>query len=147
MAKHSPHSLSYSRCKSYIQSGLLQAGLCVQIILQILKKRKKNHEIVQELRRSVKRRLSQMSTCWVNFSFSDDPGKRPKPSGTICHLPTLEQLGQVQREREGGKKKENSFLLSNFPMIVTFHVSKNVNPVTRGGRNKATGLKSPSCFV
>lgn len=80
-----PTFLSYRKWKSYIQNGLLLAGfVCTDNPANIRKSC--NH---LEAEAPCKEQTSQMSTCWVNFSFSDDPGKRPKPSRTGWHLPRL----------------------------------------------------------
>lgn len=92
LEKHSLRSYHIADANHIYRMDYCRQASCVQIILQILE----NREIIWRLRHLVKSTPSQMSTCWVNSSFSDDPGKRPKPSRTRWHLPRLKKYGQIE---------------------------------------------------
>lgn len=74
-----------------------------------------------------------MSTCWVNFSFSDDPGKRPKPSRTMWHLPRLKESGQIE-------KNKAVFCRAIFPWLLQL-MSQKDKPSHPWRNNKLTWLK------
>lgn len=125
LEKHSLHSYHIADANHIYRMDYCRRASCVQIILQILE----NREIIWRLRHLVKSTLSQMS---INSSFSDDPGKRPKPSRTRWHLPRLKKCGQIEFN--------GLFLQSNFPMIVAINMIKNITPVAHGGGSKLLWL-------